>query len=163
MASILSPEDAVNDLDHTARRLINKAKKLHDDAARASEIARVYIDIRDLMDAMSMIWSDLTEIRDKLAQEWIPEAFQADDVRTITLKEGYRVSISSLVRASIRNMEKGIEWMRANGYESVPKLTINASTLAAIARTLAEKNQQLPEDIFNVYFGSNTSVTKLGG
>ena len=162
MAQNLSPEDVLHDLEQYARRLIKRATKLHEDSARGSEMARVYIDMRALMDAMSDIWSDLTEVRDKLAQEWIPEAFHAEDVKTITLKEGYRVTIQGLVRASTRNMERGIQWMKEHGYEDVPKLTINASTLAAIARTLAEKNQELPDEIFNVYFGSNTSVTKLG-
>jgi hypothetical protein len=127
----------------------------------ASDIGRAFLELRQLADEVSGIWSGIKGLRDQMAYEWVPEKFESEGVSTTTLKEGYRVTISALVRASTRDMEKGILWMRENGYSDIVKETISASTLAALAKDLAQEGKELPDSHFNVFFGSNTSLTKV--
>lgn len=157
-----SPADPVWALSRHVQSLLSQAENLHADSASPQEMARAYIKLRKLADQISEeIWNPLREMRDKLAYEWVPEAFEMTGTKNVRLEEGYRVGVQALVRASTKDMEKGIKWMDENGMAEIPKRTINASTLAAVARDMATRNQELPEDIFNVTFGQNTSVTRL--
>lgn len=167
----------------------------------AAELAATFVEVRafyDLMDEMNVY---ITKIKNRMAQEDIPKAFESEGLTTLTLKGGYRVTISSQVRASTKDMETGINWMRrcecghpldmhemseqhADGVctqviktkpaeycpctkynapnAAIVKETINASTLAAFAKSEMEEGRELPDDIFNVYIMPNTSVTRVG-
>lgn len=126
------------------------------------DYARLFIEVREYLDAIDAQWKRLTALKEKLAYEKIPACLEEEGVKSITLDEGYRIHVSPLVRASCRSMEKAIEWMRENGNDALVKETINASTLAAFAKDLMQREgRELPEDIFNVWIGNNTSLTKL--
>lgn len=125
---------------------------------------RQFIALRDMLDHVSGLQSEIQTAREHWAYVGIPALFERAGVTSYTLKEGYRVTTQTLVRASTRDMEAGIRWCKENEHEFLVKETINASTLAGYARSLAEEGKpDLPTDVFNVNFGMNTSVTKVRG
>lgn len=127
----------------------------------ATELARHYIDVRNFYDALHDVSKELTKLKDQMSYQDIPAAFEREGTTTLTLRDGYRVTISALVRASTKDMETGIAWMDAQGHGALAKRTINAQTLAAFARAEMEEGRELPEDVFTVHVGQNTSVTKV--
>ena len=135
--------------------------KMDRTGAAAESMARQYLEVRALYDEMEAVNKKIGELKRRMAEEMIPQAFEDAGVTTITLKEGFRVTISAFVRASTRDMEAGIKWMKKHGHGDIVKETINAQTLGALARTFMEENKNLPEDLFNVYVGTNTSITKV--
>jgi hypothetical protein len=125
-----------------------------------------------------------------MAYQDVPEAFEREGTKTLTLQSGYRVTISALVRASTKDMEQGIAWCKlcecgheerdhindnnrcsagcedkCKGFNApnagLVKETINAQTLAAFARAEMEEGRELPDTVFTVNIGQNTSVTKV--
>jgi hypothetical protein len=156
----------------------------------ATELARHYIDVRNFYEALHEVSKELTKLKDLMAYVDVPAAFEREGTTTLTLRDGYRVTISALVRASTKDMETGIAWCKlcecghsevahGNGINSVPgcdnclcraynapnaglvKETINAQTLAAFVRAEMEEGREVPDDIFTVHVGQNTSVTKV--
>jgi hypothetical protein len=127
----------------------------------ATELARYYIQIRNFYDDLYEISKELTKLKDLMAYVDVPAAFEREGVKTLTLEKGYRVTISALVRASTKDMETGIEWMDKHGHGALAKRTINAQTLAAFVRSEMEEGREVPDDIFTVHIGQNTSVTKV--
>jgi hypothetical protein len=138
-----------------------RIRKLVHDEVGPEAMARLYVEVRGLYDAMEEMNKKISDLKRQMAEEIIPKAFDDSGITTITLKEGLRVTISALVRASTRDMEAGIAWMKKHGYKDIVRETINASTLSALARDLATQGKELPEQLFNVYVGTNTSVTKV--
>jgi len=124
-------------------------------------LARLFIRVRKLYDDLDEVNKKIHALKDKMAMEILPAALEEAGITTITLKEGFRVSVSAMVRASTRDMAQGIAWMKENGHGAIVKETINAQTLAAMAKSLAQENKELPDEIFNVWIGQNTSITKV--
>jgi hypothetical protein len=125
------------------------------------DAARGFIVLKEFHDRLGDLLSHVSDAKNKWAYEEMPALFERQGVTSYNLKEGYRVGVQALVRASTRDMDTGIKWARENGQEWLVKETINASTLAGFARSRAEAGEpDLPADVFNVHFGMNTSVTR---
>lgn len=134
--------------------------------SKPAEIALHYVELRQFRDQLDELCKIITQDRDRLAYEVIPRVFLEEGLTTCTLEEGYRVTISPLVRASVKEgqRDRAHDWLRKTGHGELIQPTINASTLSAFAKEMMEeKNEELPADIFNVHFGKNTSVTKVPG
>ncbi len=56
----------------------------------------------------------------------------------------------------------GYKWLVDNGYESLIKPVVNASSLSATAKELIENGRELPEEFFKVHSQPDISVTKKG-
>jgi hypothetical protein len=127
----------------------------------ASELARYYIEIKEFYEDLHDVSKELTKLKDQMAYKDVPAAFEREGTDSITTKNGYRVTISALIRASCKEMDKAVEWMEEHGNEGLVKRTINAQTLAAFVRSEMEEGREVPDDIFTVSIGQNTSVTKV--
>ena len=92
----------------------------------------------------------------------VPAVFEAAGVPNVPLSEGFRVGISEAWRASIKPDQKpgAYAWLEETGRKSIITEVVNASTLSALAKEMAEKNEELPAEFFNVAQVPNTSVTK---
>lgn len=126
----------------------------------AANLSAVYVAVKDIDEALEAVSKRLGEISRLLKHTLVPGAFEREGVTTITSANGYRVTISQVVRASMRDKEAGYEWLRGHGLGDVIVETVNASTLAAVARSLIEEGRELDDEIFNVAIVPNTSVTK---
>lgn len=156
----------------------------------ATELARCYIEVRNFYEALHEVSKELTKLKDQMSYQDIPQAFEREGTTTLTFKDGYRVTVSTLVRASTKDMEQSIAWCKrcecghpevdhGNGINStlgcgqckcqdynapnaaLVKETINAQTLAAFVRAEMEEGREVPDNVFTVSIGQNTSVTKV--
>lgn len=129
----------------------------------AARLASHYVRVKTYKDQLDEISKALSIERDRLAYELIPRAFSDEGTTTLTLKEGYRVTLVPFVRASIKEgqREEAYGWLRQMGHAELITNTINSSTLSAFVKNLLSENQDVPEGVFNVNVGQNTSVTKV--
>jgi len=134
------------------------------DAAKNDDITttlRLYLKLRDTQEEVQELLDQARKDRDNFSYNVIPALFERVGVTSFVMKEGYRVTVQGLVRASTRDMAEGIQWCKDNDHEFLVKETINASTLAGYARSRQEEGKpDLPPEIFNVVYGMNTSVTR---
>lgn len=161
MGEIMSKRSPLELLDGQIEEMVARAEQYKFQGAGPEQLARHFIKVRELYDALDEVNKKISDLKRRMAEELIPGAFEDAGVSTITLKEGYRITTSAFVRASTRNMEAGIAWMKGHGMADVVKETINASTLAAVAKSMMQDNRELPDELFNVYVGTNTSLTKI--
>lgn len=125
------------------------------------EAAEIYVDFRDKFDYLDMVRDQWASVKDELSKRIIPEIFEGSRIsNSITLKSGYRVGVSYKTLASMTDKIKGMEWLKENGLMDIIQPTVNAGTLASVAKTMAEENQSLPAEYFNVTTAPYTSVTK---
>jgi hypothetical protein len=134
------------------------------DTADVVEATRAFVHLRRVKDEID----ELNKRFNKVYEEWktkkIPQKFDEAGVPTVNLEEGYRVTISQLVRASVKPDQKlaAYDWLRNNGLGDIVTETINSSTLSAVAKSMAEENRELSADLFNVVVIPSTSVTRTG-
>lgn len=139
----------------TIRDLIDRIAKLP-----ASQAAQEYVLIKNLCDEYDEIGKILTEARDKLKQEVVPQAFERDNITSFNTADGFRVTSTQTVRCSIIDKFLGPQWLKDNGLADIVTETVNSSTLSATARAMLEDGKELPEDLFKTYLQPSTSVTK---
>lgn len=91
----------------------------------------------------------------------IPERFKREEIKTFNTDD-FRVTISTRVMASIvdEERENAYQWLRDNGYDSIIKETVNASTMSATAKEIMENGRELPDDMFRTFTKDGTSITK---
>ena len=156
-----------------AEALKDRAKRwidpIIDPDKQAIEQARLYLVLRDIADAFEDAVKSLTGPKDKLKTLIVPEAFDRDKAKTLTITApfdnsgNYRITTSAKLRASITKdkREAAHEWLRSNNLGPLIVETVNAETLSAAARALADDGKELPEDIFTTYYQNSTSVTRV--
>lgn len=126
------------------------------------EFARWFVMLRTLKDRIDEVTKPFNDLYTKTREVDLPAKFDEARVPSVNLDEGYRVTVAHSVRASVKGGQKeaAIAWLTANGLADIVTETINASTLSAVARSMAEENKELDPDIFAVYVQPTTSVTK---
>ena len=126
------------------------------------ELSRALVVLRFLKEKIEATFEEFNDIYTNVKDVRLPEAFDRANIPNVTLDEGYRVGVSHSLRASVKaNMkDSAIKWLQDNGLGDIVSQTINASTLSAVARTMAEDNKQLDETFFNIFVQPTTSVTK---
>ncbi len=130
------------------------------------ELSRVFVKIRLLKDEMDAIMKGFDAFYEELAKVKLPAVFDAHKVPSVSLDEGYRVTVSHALRASIRggvDKEAAYQWLNENGLGDIVTRTVNASTLSAVAKTMAEDNRELDSELFNVAVLANTSFNRIKG
>jgi hypothetical protein len=60
----------------------------------------------------------------------------------------------------MKDKTQGMDWLRETGNEGLIIATVNASTLAAFAKTQAIAGDPLPDAVFDVGVAPYTSITK---
>lgn len=128
----------------------------------AVQMARAYVVLHRLKSRIDEILKPLDALVKTAKEADVPEAFDSEGVPTITLEEGFRITVAIRTLASIKpgQKEAAIEWLNNNEKGDIIQETINASTLSALAKELGADNIDLPEDIFTVARIPNTSVTQ---
>lgn len=130
----------------------------------ASELAHLFGMVRDMNTVTGEALKPLSDAAGQLANVLIPKAFENENLTSFTTQDGYRVTVSTVYRASIKTDRKGdaYNWLRENGLEDLITETVNAGTLSAAGKAMVEeKGKELPEDLFNAAFMPTTSLTKV--
>lgn len=140
-----------------ARDLSRKKK------ATTATLAQFAVDLRGVVEGVEGILKSLKKTKSELEQAILPERFDLEDISTLTLKSGDRITISQVARASVETGQKeaAIKWLEDHDYGDIPQVTINASTLSAFAKEYREEEgKDLPEKIFRVYIQPQLSVVR---
>ena len=83
---------------------------------------------------------------DHLSGEVIPTMMQEMNLATLKLADGSAVEYAGLAQGQ--------------GYEPVQKLKVEPMTLKALVRERIEAGQDMPSDLFNVFAGNRTKITR---
>ena len=129
----------------------------------ASELARIFVAIRLLLDEMNESVKLLEDTLNDLKTNVVPAAFEREHVTSFNTANGYRVTTSVAVRASIRADMKAdaYAWLQQHGLGDIITPTVNASTLSAVAKKMMGDGIELDERFFHQYMQNSTSVTKI--
>lgn len=125
-------------------------------------LARAFVALHRLKNRIDEELKPFDELFKKFKEVEMPAAFEVEGVTNVPLAEGFRVGLSHRYLASIKpgQRDQAYQWLRENNLADLITTTVNASTLSAAGKTmLEEKNQELPEDLFNRAYIPNTSVT----
>lgn len=115
-------------------------------------------------------YNDLDECRkeiyallETLSKGVLPEMMDESKTKTISLTSvGRRFTVSTKLSASMIDKDKGVEWLRTNGGDALPTVTVNAQTLSSFVKARIEtEGKDVPEDIFKVSYVRNISATKI--
>lgn len=152
-----------NRIQHTLAKFISHVEDARTElrGQPAAKLAEFYAETRQYLDEVEALFKRFNLLKEEIKNTGLPEAFQREGLSTITTDSGWRVTISEVVRASMKDKEKGREWLEANGHGALIQPVVNASTLAALARELMGEGLELPDDVFNVLVQSNASLTKV--
>lgn len=118
-------------------------------------------EVRDITETLADLKIQFQWQLDRLRQETIPTSFKENGISSLTV-DGYRYTISQTMRASIKADKKldAYKWLRENDLGELITETVNASTLSAQARKMAEDGLELEPDLFNVSIVPSTSITQ---
>ena len=106
---------------------------------------------------------------DHLSGEVIPTMMQEMNLATLKLADGSAVEVKPVYGASIpvAKKEEAFNWLRSNGLGDliknevpVQKLKVEPMTLKALVRERIEAGQDMPSDLFNVFAGNRTKITR---
>jgi hypothetical protein len=103
----------------------------------------------------------LAKIEEQMSRELVPEVMREHNIKTITIEGVGRVSLSNRWSASMADKTDGMEWLRNNGHGGVIQETVNAQTLAALAKELNSEGVELPAPTFTTNIMTYTSITKV--
>lgn len=129
------------------------------------ELTRAFVELRGVKDKLDAIAKDFSKVYEDFKVGRLPAAFELAGVPTVNLDEGYRVTVSHRVFASVKGdrKEQAYQWLKENGFGDLVTQTVNTATLSAAAKAMAEENQELDPDLFNIAIIPTTSVTKTKG
>lgn len=127
------------------------------------DVVDLYKRVKDASDAIEEFSKRARKKRDLLKNVVLPSMFETEDTTSIT-RGGYRFTVSYNLRAGIKPNEAGKEpafqWLRDHGYGDIVIETVNASTLSATAKAMADEGEELDDELFSTYIAPTTSVTK---
>lgn len=149
-------------VEQLGQSLVARLLTVKDEGMKATDLVGLYKDVRSATDGLEEAAKRLKGLKEELKAKHLPEAFEREAIKTMTLDSGDRVTINNRVVASIpaefRN--KAYEWLKTSGHESLVIETVNSSTLGAFARAEMEEGRELPDDLFKVTILSEASLTK---
>jgi hypothetical protein len=152
--------DAISIINDAADQV---ARNIDDAKDGPADLARIYIQLRLVLEEVTKAVGRLVELRDKLNTTIIPESYEAHGVTSQTVLD-HRITVAVLVRASIAADQKegAYKWLRDQGFGTLITETVNASSLAALAKTLMQdEGRELPDNLFKTYTVPSVSMTKV--
>lgn len=154
--------DSITTLLDKATKLIRKETTEIIATSDHVELIRHFAKVRNAKELIKASRVSLDELEQQLSHEYVPDALHARNIRTITVDDVGRVSLSVRWSCSMLDKQLGFEYLRKTGNEALITETVNAMTLAAFAKDLsATQGIELPQDIFNTSQMTVTSITKV--
>jgi hypothetical protein len=162
-STVVSTLAALQDLITQCMQDADRVKK----DGTAADNARVYIEIRALAELFQDKKNQLEELKAEMAYKQVPEAFEREHTKTLTLKEGYRITVQGMVRASTKSMEIGVAWMKlCNCGHAADNHDKDLFACTAVIKEVikASKNGPPRETTYNCqcrgYFAPNAGLVK---
>jgi hypothetical protein len=129
----------------------------------AAERAEAYVQLKAAIEDLDECLKPARAYYALMREKGVPEAFGEEGLSTLVLESGYRVTVSKVLRTSVREGKRmeAHAWLRANDLGDLIIETVNSSTLAAAARKLMEEGKDIPDAIFNAAIMLQVSATKV--
>ena len=127
----------------------------------AEAAARFLLEVRNAVDAINERVRLLNASHDLLRHAEIPDIFDRAAVTSVSLLGNRFTRTSQLWAKERADKEASRSWLRNNELGDLITETVPAQSLSATARSLAEENESLPDDLFETYLKSNISITKI--
>lgn len=161
LPSAVAVAKAIDVLNNAMTVLGNQLQLMERDAD-VQTMARAFVVLHRLNDRIKEPASLFSVAWERWKTEIMPKAIEDSGQAHIPLREGFRVGVSALLRASIKEGMKAdaFAWLKKHKLGDLIQPVVNAGTLSAAAKHLMEENKELPEEFFNVQTVDNTSVTK---
>lgn len=104
----------------------------------------------------------LADVKEEYSKRVIPPLFQAAQVDSVrALGKNFILNPEFHASMPAEKLPKGIEWLKANGYEPLIKEGVNGKTLTAAMRDwIKDKGELPPEDVMTIYMGHYISMRK---
>jgi len=129
------------------------------------QLARAFVTLHYIDARLDLIAKRYGKLFEDAKTIIIPQAFEDEGQGTsMSLAEGYRVTVSYKMRASIRKGAHGpaYGWLREHKLGDIIAPTVNASSLSSSAKLLQEEdNLDLPAAWFSVTDTWSASVTRV--
>jgi hypothetical protein len=129
---------------------------------KTAELLKTFQGLRQLKDALKELSTAVNKEYEAWQRETIPDRFKEEGIKTISV-DGFRYTTSEQVRARMQSgmKEDALDWLRNHELGDLIIETVNASTLSATARTMAEEGEELDSDYFVTEYLPATSITKV--
>jgi hypothetical protein len=132
--------------------------------------------LKDLEDSIFAKEEELKQLKqqaDAISGEVIPTMMQELNISTLKLADGSAVEVKPVYGASIsaekkeeacRNEDnKAIAYAtlaQGQGFQPSQKLKVEPMTLKALVRERLESGKEMPTELFNVFAGNRTKITR---
>lgn len=116
---------------------------------RSPDLIALYRRLYDAEEQIKEATKALTAQKELFKYKLLPEAFEREQISTLTTAERDRVTISTTVRASIPAPQRQAAYaaLRESGNGDLIQETVNASTLSAWVKAEMEELRPIPEMI----------------
>jgi len=128
------------------------------------ELVRHFVKLRETNEAIKKAKKELEELEEHVSREDIPSAFRLARIKTTTIEDIGRVTISNQWRCSIVDgrRDDAFIWLREGGNGGIIIETVPWQTLAAFAKAETEEHgREMPDKLFNTSTIQFTSITKV--
>lgn len=128
------------------------------------ELVRHFVKLREVNEAIKKVRVALDDLEDHMSYVDIPDAFKAKFIKTMTIEDIGRVTVSYKWGCSILDGKKpeAFDWLRDGGNGALIIETVNAQTLASFAKSeTTDHGREMPGSLFNVSLKPYTSITKV--
>ena len=119
--------------------------------AEFTDLLLAYRSITEVYDRLDKQRKALYKVKDRYDKQVIPQRMFDADVAKVSV-DSVGVTFYPLTKysASIKDKEKGFDWLRSQGLDSLITETVNASTLASTFKEMVlDQGIEPPDDLFN--------------
>lgn len=148
---------ATRTVDRDVRAQLHEA-----DCGGPMQLARAYVTLHRLNDAVDEFKKTFSKLFEEYKTSVVPDSFDEQRTEMVPLSEGYRVTTSTKIQASINAQRKpdAYAWLREHQMGGLIQETVSASALSTdLGVMIKDDNVDPPIDLFNVHFATLASVT----
>jgi hypothetical protein len=126
------------------------------------ELVRAMNKIREQKDALELELKETNREFEFLSKVKIPEAFENDKIKNLSVEDIGRISLRTDIYASIKagHKEEALRWLSDIGSENLIQPTVNSSTLKAFLKGRIRNGEDTPEEFFNITPYQQAVITK---
>lgn len=153
-------KSAITELAHAVERTVLYFDKL--DPTNVPALLDAYRAIHEQAELLDNLNKIIAEVKRKTSYETIPKIFESMGIDSIKSKgRNYIVGVRLNASIPFDKREKGFEWLKANGLDSLIASTVNRKSLSSAVTQYIEANAvEPPEDCMTVFKQAYTSIRK---
>lgn len=151
----------IKSLKDTSQEAIIEMEKLKN-TTNIPELCKFYKELSEGIEVLESLMKSLSEIKEELSNKTLPDLFEATGVDSIKVHNRQFILTGRLfANMPLHMQEKGLDWLRKEGYSAIIKEGVNASTLSSAMKEYNNDTGKLPpEDAMTIFIKKGISVRK---